>query len=52
MTGFVRAFRHCLFDGAHPDYAVLGGLAITSFASLTCGTLIFVRLNRRLAEEA
>jgi lipopolysaccharide transport system permease protein len=52
MTGFIRAFRHCLFDGAHPDFAVLGGLAVTSFVSLFCGTLIFVRLNRRLAEEA
>jgi ABC-type polysaccharide/polyol phosphate export permease len=51
-TGFIRAFRHCLFDGAHPDFAVLGGLAVTSFVSLICGTLIFVRLNRRLAEEA
>jgi lipopolysaccharide transport system permease protein len=52
MTGFVRAFRHCLFDGTHPDFAVLGGLTMTSLISLVCGTLIFIRFNRRLAEEA
>lgn len=52
MTGFVRSFRHCLFDGTHPDFLLVGGLALCAVASLLIGSSIFVRFNRRLAEEA
>jgi lipopolysaccharide transport system permease protein len=52
MTGFIRSFRHCLFDGTHPDFKVLGALTLCSAASLLMGSVVFVRFNRRLAEEA
>lgn len=52
MTGFIRSFRRCLFDGTHPDFLVVGGLALCSVASLALGSVVFVRFNRRLAEEA
>lgn len=52
MTGFIRSFRHCLFDGTHPDFLVVGGLALCSVVSLAIGLTVFVRFNRRLAEEA
>ena len=52
MTGFIRSFRYCLFDGRHPDFGVLGLLTACSLVVLVIGTLIFVRFNRRLAEEA
>lgn len=52
MTGFIRSFRHCLFDGTHPDFRVVGALAICSLVSLGVGSAVFVRFNRRLAEEA
>jgi lipopolysaccharide transport system permease protein len=52
MTMFVRSFRHALFDGTHPDFGTMGILSGVSFGTLICGLLIFVRFNKRLAEEA
>ncbi len=52
MTGFIRSFRKCLFDGTYPDPKVVAALAICSFGVLLLGSLVFVRFNRRLAEEA
>ena len=52
MTGFIRSFRHCLFDGTHPNFLTVGGLALCSVGSLLVGSVVFVRFNRRLAEEA
>jgi ABC-2 type transport system permease protein len=52
MTGFIRAFRNCLFDGTYPDFKVVGALALCSAVSLGLGSVVFVRFNRRLAEEA
>jgi ABC-2 type transport system permease protein len=51
MAGFARVFRRLLYDGAAPavsDWIVLAG---TSAASLAAGWAIFLKLNRRLAEE-
>lgn len=52
MTLFVRSFRRALFDGRHPEWGSMGILTIVAFASLTCGLMVFVRFNKRLAEEA
>jgi lipopolysaccharide transport system permease protein len=52
MTGFVRSFRHCLFDGTHPDFRVVAALALCSLLTFSAGSVVFVRFNRRLAEEA
>ena len=52
MTMFIRSFRHVLFDGRRPDFGTLGILSLVAFGSLAVGLSIFVRLNRRLAEEA
>lgn len=52
MTGFIRSFRYCLFDGRHPDFTVMGALTLVSVTTLVLGTAVFVRFNRRLAEEA
>ena len=52
MTMFVRSFRHTLFDGTHPDLGTMGILLSISVSTLAVGLLIFVRFNKRLAEEA
>jgi len=52
MTMFVRSFRHVIFDGRHPDFGTMGILSLVAAGSLSVGLTIFVRFNRRLAEEA
>ena len=52
MTMFVRSFRHALFDGVHPDFGTMGILAAVSAGTMIAGLTIFVRFNKRLAEEA
>lgn len=52
MTLFIRSFRHALFDGRRPDLGALGILLLLAIASLSLGLSIFVKMNRRLAEEA
>lgn len=52
LTVFVRSFRHTLYDGTHPNLASIGLLALYSALSLVVGSVVFRRLNRRLAEEA
>jgi ABC-2 type transport system permease protein len=52
MTMFVRSFRHIMFDGTHPDFGTLGILFAIAAGSLAAGLSVFVKFNRRLAEEA
>lgn len=52
MTMFVRSFRHVMFDGTHPDFGTLGILFLVAIASVVSGSVVFVKFNRRLAEEA
>ena len=52
MTMFIRSFRHVMFDGRHPDFGTMGILSLIAAGSLLVGLFVFVRFNRRLAEEA
>ena len=51
MVHFVEAFRDALYHATFPAIGTLGVLTLVSFASLTVGWGIFIRLGRRLPEE-
>lgn len=51
MTGFVEAFRACLYDLRLPALSTMAYLISISVVMLVIGQLVFARLEGKLAEE-
>ena len=51
MAIFVKDFRHMFYDGSLPPLGDVAVVGLAAFVSMIVGYLVFVRLNRRVAEE-
>ena len=51
MTGFVEAFRNCLYDVRFPAWGTLAYITVVAIVTFVIGLAVFNRLEGRLAEE-